>query len=243
MGVYEPVKWNKTLTEKEYCKLGELAVNEIKMLTDSDKWRQTTIHQDSSDEEDEALEGDDDNGNVTFYKCKSNLNVRQRVYMARTIMNDVPEKFVRLLLPWKRFRASWDKEIEDLTIIAKYPNNVYLVRELCKSELSHSQFESINVWKLHYHESGIYIGVCGTSHALYPPSKSMKRTHYYLHGYSFIELPGEITQVSIISHVNYNTLTSVDRYVPAILQKHLKEFQIGSRTFNKKRKYGEDDDY
>uniref|UniRef100_A0A914Q456 START domain-containing protein n=1 Tax=Panagrolaimus davidi TaxID=227884 RepID=A0A914Q456_9BILA len=242
MGIYEPEKWNKTLTEKQYCELGEIAVNEIKMLSESDKWKQINLEHDNSDEEDDDF-GDDDNGNVTFYRCKSNLNVSQRVYMVRTIMNNVPEKFVQLPLPWKRFRASWDKEIEDLTIIAKYPNNVYLVREIRKTELNNLQYESINVWKLHYHENGIYIGVCGTSHALYPPSKSMKRIHYYLHGYSFIELPGEITQVSIISHVNYNTLTSIDRYVPNILRNHLEQFQRGSRTFNKKRKHGEDNDY
>jgi hypothetical protein len=223
MGTPAPIDKTATLTESEYCELAENAARDvIQLFEDKQNWTATNY-------------GDD---NYAILTRKSDIkDAKEQMLMLETELELSPEKLEIILSPWKEYRLQWDDMLEDATVIASYPNDIYLVRHIVKKRISLSARESVDIVKVVRTDNRIIFASCGTSHSSYPPSKTYVRTHQYVGGYVIEKLDDNRSRFTIIFHADLNLpgpklISSLaDRFKPRLMIENVKGLKVGIDKF------------
>jgi hypothetical protein len=223
MGTPAPSDKCATLSESEYCELAENAARDvIQLFEDKQNWTATNY-------------GDETYAILTR---KSDIkDAKENMLMLQTEIDLSPEKLEVILSPWKEYRLQWDDMLEDATVIASYPNDVYLVRHIVKKRISLSARESVDIVKVVRTDDRIIFASCGTCHSGYPPSKAYVRTHQYVGGYVIERLGNERSRFTIIFHADLNLpgpkiISSLaDRFKPRLMIENVKGLKTGIDRF------------
>lgn len=157
--------------------------------------------------------------------------------MLETKINAPIKKLCDLLAPWNDYRLQWDDLLENISIIDKFRNDVYLIRHLVRKQMPLSPRESIDIVKVLKNPDGTVIfAATGTTHGSYPPLKNYVRTHQYIGAY-ILEVESEIvTKVTMIFHADLNLpgpkflASFADRFKPKLMIDTIRNMKKAAKT-------------
>jgi len=159
----------KTLTDEEYIRLGELAVAEVRRyIADLSSWSSVSSK----------------NGNEMFERKSDKPGTVENMLLLITDLPCLMEKVEKMMVPWEPYRVQWDQMLEKVEIVKQWKDQeAYLTRHLIEKQSILSPRESIDVVKVQRSGNEIIVGSTGTTHGDYPHIKDYVRTHQTLGGY------------------------------------------------------------